>query len=191
MPFIEETLTKEVLLQNPVFTRVRHTVRVKGGRTSTRYCIEHKGAVAVAALTPDGKLLMEKQYRKALDDVIWEIPAGKIDPDETPCEVIAEDGRKGYWLCTGKRELKEETGWEAEDWQPLATICGSVGYTNEKIEIWKCRCTVQGETDPDEGEDVELYEFTLPQLLAMIRRGEIIDAKTITAVLLLAREAGI
>lgn len=191
MPFIEDTIEKEVVLKNPIFTLVKHKVHVKNGGTSTRYVIEHKGAVAIAATTPEGKLLLEKQFRKALDTVVWEIPAGKIDPEEQPCEFTGANGQKAYWLGTGKRELKEETGWEAEDWQPLTTMCGSVGYTNEKIEIWKARCTIKGETNFDYGEDVDLYEFTLPEVLAMVDRGEIYDAKTVIAVLMLAREAGL
>lgn len=187
MAFRQETLDREVVLSNPIFKLVKLTVTTKSG-TGTRYIIEHKGAVAIAALTKENKLLMIRQFRKALDKEVWEIPAGKIDPDEEPCEFISETGLRANWLSVGKRELREETGWQAEDWKPLCSICGSVGYTNEMIEIWTCRCTEMGSTDFDADEDLDLFEIGLDEALAMVKRGDIIDAKTVCAVMMLTGE---
>ncbi|MBR0140212.1 MAG: NUDIX hydrolase [Firmicutes bacterium] len=184
----EKTIKKETVLKNPIFTLVKHTVLTHRGAEKTRYVIEHRGAAAIAALTEDGKLLMVRQYRKALDKVLWEIPAGTVDPDEKPCEFTGSNGRKGVWLSVAKRELKEETGWEGENWEPLGAVCGSVGYCNERIELWRCDCTVRGDTDFDDDEYMELYEMEIPELVAMIERGEIFDAKTVAAVLLIARD---
>ena len=190
MPFVEETLSKETVLDCPIFRLVKHRVSTVSGKISSRYIIEHRGAVAIAALTPEGKLLMIRQFRKSLEKVLWEIPAGMIDPDEQPQEFPSESGIKCFYLGTAKRELKEETGWEAENWRPLFNFHGSVGYTNEKLEIWRCDCTVKGNTDFDDSEDIDLYEMEIPELVNMIRSGEITDGKTVAAILMLAQEEG-
>ncbi|MBQ1384894.1 MAG: NUDIX hydrolase [Firmicutes bacterium] len=185
---VEKTIKKETVLKNPIFTLVKHTVVTGSGAEKSRYIVEHKGAAAIAAVTGEGKLLMVRQYRKAVDQIVWEIPAGKIDPDEEPEEFIGKNGRKGLWRSVAERELREETGWKGVNWEPLCCICGSVGYCSEKIEIWRCDCESRGSTDFDEDEYLELYEMEIPKLVEMIGTGEIFDAKTIAAVLMLDRE---
>lgn len=170
----EKTISSELLMEGPVFSVRRHIVTAKNGKTTLRDIVEHNGGVGVCAMTPENKLLMVRQFRKAAEAVVWEIPAGKTE--------VGEDS-----LTTAKRELKEETGYDAEDFQFLTRFYGTIGYNNEIIEIFKARTTSKGETAFDEHEAIELYEMEIPALLAMIDKGEIIDAKTIVGVLLIAR----
>ena len=109
---------------------------------------------------------------------MWEIPAGKAELGEAS-------------VNTAIRELKEETGYSGENFEFLTKFYGTIGYNNEIIEIFKARATEKGDTDFDEHEAIELYEMELSQLLDMIDRGEIIDAKTIVGILLIAREMDI
>jgi ADP-ribose pyrophosphatase len=170
----EKTIESELLMKGPVFNVRRHIVTAKNGQTTIRDIVEHSGGVGICALTPENRLLMVRQFRKAAEAVVWEIPAGKTEEGEDP-------------LATAKRELKEETGYDAEDFQFLTRFYGTIGYNNEIIEIFKARTTSKGETSFDEHEAIELYEMEIPQLLDMIDRGEIIDGKTIVGILLIAR----
>lgn len=174
----EKTIESELLLKGNVFNVRRHKVIAKGGKIATRDIVEHSGGVAICALTEENKLLMIRQFRKAAESVVWEIPAGKSELGETS-------------LSTAIRELQEETGYSAEHFEPLVQFYGTIGYNNEIIEIFKARATEKGETAFDEHEAIELYEMELPQLLDMIDTGEIIDAKTIVGILLVARQMGI
>ena len=118
MAFTEKTISSEPLYDAGFFKMRKDIVEVRGGRTSVRILISHNGAVAVAALTPEGKILLVKQYRKALEKVLLELPAGKIDDDEVEAEglVPCAPGEESFIsdsLPTAKRELAEETGWQA------------------------------------------------------------------------------
>lgn len=171
----EKTIESELLLKTSIFNVRRHVVTAKGGKTAIRDIVEHNGGVGICALTPENKLLMVRQYRKAAEAVVWEIPAGKTE--------IGEQS-----IMTAKRELKEETGYDAENFQFLTRFYGTIGYNNEVIEIYKAYTTVQGKTNLDEHEAIDVFEIDLPTLLTMIDNGEIIDAKTIVGILLIARE---
>lgn len=174
----EKTIESELLLKGNVFSVRRHKVTAKGGKIAIRDIVEHSGGVAICALTEENKLLMIRQFRKAAEDVVWEIPAGKAEPGEAS-------------IHTAIRELKEETGYSGENFEPLVQFYGTIGYNNEIIEIFKARATEKGDTAFDEYEAIELYEIALPQLLEMIDLGEIVDAKTIVGILLIARQLGI
>ena len=116
----------------------------------------------------------------AAGEVVWEIPAGKL-----------EDGEIGQTLLTAKRELKEETGWEAENWRHLTKFYGTIGYCTEMIDLYRADVTVKGDTHFDPSEAIDLYEMEIPELLKMVESGEIKDAKTIIAILMTARELGL
>lgn len=174
----EKTIESELLLKGSVFNVRRHKVTAKDGKIAIRDIVEHNGGVAICALTPENKLLMIRQFRKAAEAVVWEIPAGKAELGEAS-------------VNTAIRELKEETGYSGENFEFLTKFYGTIGYNNEIIEIFKARATEKGDTDFDEHEAIELYEMELSQLLDMIDRGEIIDAKTIVGILLIAREMDI
>jgi ADP-ribose pyrophosphatase len=177
MTFEEKTIESHVIYKGPIFTLRHHTVQAPGGRTAERDIIEHNGAVAMLARTPQGKLLLVRQYRKAAEAVLWEIPAGKIEPGETDRAEVA------------RRELREETGYACGEMKFLTVFYGAIGYCSERIWLYECRVTEKGETDFDDDEAIDLYEVDLEEALKMVERGDIQDSKTIIAVLWAAREA--
>jgi ADP-ribose pyrophosphatase len=138
--------------------------------------VEHIGGSLLVAITDDGKVLMERQYRKAFEAALLELPAGRTDPGEIP-EV------------TAARELREETGYTAGSIKHMLTFYPTCGYSNETLHIYICRDLTPGETHWDESECIELLEFDPDELIDMIMRNEIKDAKTIIG-LLFARQAG-
>ena len=151
-----------------VFLKVQQdTVQLPEGGTAIREYIRHPGAVAILALLPNGKLLLEKQFRYALQREFLEIPAGKIDPGEDP-------------LATAKRELQEETGYSASHWRHLGTGHACIGYADEKIEYYLATDLTAGENHLDEGEYIELLEMTPDETFVNVMNGNITDSKSIT-----------
>ncbi len=140
------------------------------GKPCKREIVEHTGGAAVLAETEKGVALV-KQFRYAYGEEIYEIPAGKLNAGEDPKEAAA-------------RELKEETGLSAERLTLLTVLYPSPGYTNEKIYVYRAENVSAGESRLDEGEFLNVEYFKRERVLEMIQRGEINDAKTITAVLL-------
>ncbi|MBR3297373.1 MAG: NUDIX hydrolase [Firmicutes bacterium] len=179
MTFEEKSLKTRVIYKGRVFTVRQDEVTTANG-TGIRDIIEHNGGVGIVALTPEKKLIMIRQFRIAAGEVVWEIPAGKL-----------EDGEIGQTLLTAKRELKEETGWEAENWRHLTKFYGTIGYCTEMIDLYRADVTVKGDTHFDPSEAIDLYEMEIPELLKMVESGEIKDAKTIIAILMTARELGL
>lgn len=177
MTIEEKTIESKVMFEGPVFNVRRHQVTSKEGRTALRDIVEHSGGVGICAITPDQKMVMIRQYRKAAETVVWEIPAGKTEQGEET-------------LSTAIRELREETGYQAVDFHRIARFYGTIGYNNEVIEIFRASTTTQGETDFDDNEAIDIFEMDIPVLVAMVERGEIVDAKTIVGILLIAREFG-
>ncbi len=196
MAFTEKTISSEPLYDAGFFKMRKDIVEVRGGRTSVRILISHNGAVAVAALTPEGKILLVKQYRKALEKLLLELPAGKIDDDEVEAEglVPCAPGEESFIsdsLPTAKRELAEETGWQAENWRKLTTIYTCVGFTNEHVDVYSCDVTSRGSTHFDPDEDLDLVEMDLKEAAELAASGGIQDSKTVAALLIIAREKGI
>jgi ADP-ribose pyrophosphatase len=120
----------------------------------------------ILPLLPDGRVLLERQFRYPNDRVFIEFPAGKIDPGEEP-------------LACAKRELEEETGYTAKEWNFVCTIHNAIAYSDEHLDIYLARDLTQGEAKLDEGEFLELFSATVPELLEMVRTGRITDVKTI------------
>ena len=144
------------------------TVRLPNGNTATREMADHQGAIAVVPILPDGSVIFVKQFRYPMGTVMYEIPAGKIDPGEAP-EICAV------------RELSEETGYEAGNWQYLGVIATTPGFTNEVIYLYAAtglHSHIQ-HTDPDEFIAVEA--IPRDKLLPMIEEGILFDGKTLAA----------
>ena len=144
----------------------RDTVRLPDGKTSKREYIRHPGAVVILPVFDDGSILLERQFRYPLQDVFIEYPAGKIDPNEDPLE------------CA-KRELQEETGYTARDWQFVCTIHNAIAYSDEHLDIFLARGLTAGESKLDEGEFLETFTATVPDMLGWIREGKVTDVKTV------------
>ena len=170
MTFEEKTLKSEKIYDGAIINLRRDKVTVQGG-TSYREIIEHNGGAVIAALTEDKKLVMVRQYRKPADKVMLEVPAGKIDPGEKPLDAAV-------------RELKEETGYTAAKVEFLTQFYPSVGYSEEVLYLYLCTGLTPGETNFDENEAIDIEEVELDRLFKMAMSGEIDDAKTLIAILM-------
>lgn len=148
----------------------RDHVTLPNGNDTTREYIHHPGAVAIVPVLADGRVVLVKQCRYPLRTLLWEIPAGKLDHGE------AEDADE----CA-KRELSEETGYEAEHWQRLVSIATTPGFSDEIIHLYKAWSLKQYAQHTDEDEFIGVQAFTPEQLREMIAAGELYDAKTLCA----------
>lgn len=175
MSFEEKTISSEVVYEGPIFKIRKHIVEARGG-TAVRDVVEHSGGAIIVAVTQDGKILMERQFRKAFEQELLELPAGKADPNEDP-------------LVTAGRELKEETGYTAGSVKHLVSFYPTCGYSSEFLHIYICRDLTAGQKQWDPDEDIELLEYDVDELIDMIMHGEIRDSKTIIGILF-ARQAG-
>ncbi|KAF1046699.1 MAG: Methanol dehydrogenase activator [Herbaspirillum frisingense] len=140
----------------------KDTIVLPDGKESIREYIKHPGAVTVLPLFDDGSVLMERQFRYPLDRVFIEFPAGKIDPGEDTLE------------CA-KRELKEETGYTASQWEYVCTIHNAIAYSDEHLVLYVARGL-------KEGEFLDIYKAPLSGLLEQVRNGQITDVKTVIGV---------
>jgi len=170
MIFEEKTISSEMLYEGKILNLRKDTVEAFGDKVSEREIVEHRGGVAIAAVTDDNKMVMVKQFRKPAEKVMLEVPAGKREKDENPIE-------------TAIRELKEETGYTASDIRLLTKFYASVGYSEEIIYVYLCTGLTPGETEFDDNEAIDIVEYDLEELHKMVMSGEIDDAKTIVAIL--------
>lgn len=175
MTYEEKTISSEIVYKGPVFQVRKHIVESYGGE-SVRDIVEHSGGAIMLAVADDGKILMEKQYRKALEQDFLELPAGKADPGESP-EV------------TAVRELSEETGYTAGEVRHLISFYPTCGYSNEHLHIYICKSLSKGEQHLDRDECIELLWLDADEIIELIGKGEIQDGKTIIGILF-ARQAG-
>ncbi len=169
MLFEEATMKTEKIYEGKVLNLRIDTVELPDKRYSKREIVEHPGAVGIIAITEENELVMVKQFRKPVEKFLLEIPAGKLEVNEEPRE-------------TGIRELKEETGYEAGKFEYASEFYSSPGFSNEKIHLFLATELVAGETDLDDGEFVEVSKYPIADLVRKIKRGEIVDSKTIIAI---------
>lgn len=163
---VEIRLDGQTLYDGHFLTLKRDTVRLPDGKTATREFVEHPGAVMVLPLLDDGRVLMERQYRYPVGRVIIEFPAGKLDPQE------------GALACA-QRELREETGYRANEFVYLTRIHPVISYSTEFIDLYLARGLTEGERALDDGEFLETIVVEPAILHEWIRRGEVSDVKTI------------
>lgn len=169
---IEEKVSSEAVYDGCLLHVRKDTAKLPNGNLATREWIKHPGAAAVLPVTEDGKLIFVRQYRYPIQQITLEIPAGKLDSaQEDPLE------------CA-KRELSEETGYEAAEYVFMTKLATTVGFSNERIYIYAAKGLTAGKQHPDADEFINACLLTEDEAVAKIRAGEIIDAKTITAVLL-------
>jgi len=164
---IETQLSSEEVFHGRLLKVLSDRVRLPDGTETVRERIEHPGAVMILAVLDNGKLLFERQFRYAPNQIFLELPAGKIDSGE--CS-----------LDTARRELREETGYKARNWRHLGVMHPCIGYSNERIEIFLAHGLSYVGHELDQGEFLEVVELTLADAVAAVRDGEITDGKTIT-----------
>jgi ADP-ribose pyrophosphatase len=164
--FREERISGEVVYAGKFFKVYKDVVRLPDGTQGMRDYLRHPGAVAIVALTAEGHVVLERQYRYPLGRDLVEIPAGKLEQGEAHLE-------------TGKRELLEETGYTAANWTYLGMVHNAVGYSDEGIELWLATGLTRGQANLDEGEFLEVFTLPFDEALAMAADGRISDVKTI------------
>ncbi len=167
----ETQISREEIFDGVIVHLVRDTVELPNGAKSIREVALHGGAVCVVPVTDEGEIIMERQFRYPFDEVIWEIPAGKIDKGETDL------------LEAAKRELREETGYTAENYTCIGDLYPSPAILSEKIRMYIATGLKKGEQDLDEDEFLDVIKLPFEKVVQMILDGEITDAKTQTAVL--------
>lgn len=174
---IETEVASEPVFDGKLLHVRRDTVRLPDGRLAGREYIVHPGAVLVVPVLPDGRLVIERQFRYPLGRVFIEFPAGKLEPGEPP-------------LATAQRELIEEAGYAAEEWTRLGVIHPLLAYSTEAIELYIATGLTHVGAKLDDGEFLEVGIMSVGEMLAAVDRGLITDAKTVTALLLYARHRG-
>lgn len=173
MLHLQETKVASFELCSGDFLRVLHdTVQLPNGACTSREYVVHPGAVMVIPLLEDThaelRVVLERQFRYPLNQVMIEFPAGKFDPGETS-------------LQCAQRELREETGYSASYWARAGVLHPVISYSTEFIDIWFARGLTAGERQLDEGEFLDVFSATPAELLDMCRDGQVTDAKTLTA----------
>ena len=168
---MKDPLSETILQEDTVYRgRLLHVTLAKvalpNGRTSKRDLVRHPGGVVVVAVTDDGQVYLERQFRTALGCVITELHAGKREPGEDPD-------------LTARRELKEETGLVAQRWEKLGEIITTPGFSDETLHIYLATGLAQQATERDEDEFIELFTLPLETAYQEAMNGALPDAKTI------------
>lgn len=169
---VEELLRSEKVFDGRLIALRKDTVRLPNGRESTREVVVHPGAVAIVPMLDDRKVILVSQYRHAVGKTLMEIPAGTLHPDEKP-----ED-------CA-LRELREETGYIAGRLEKLLSLYLAPGYSTELIHLFLAEDLRPAKSETDEDEFIELVIVPLDEAVVKILKGEIQDAKTVAALLLM------
>jgi ADP-ribose pyrophosphatase len=167
---IETRVASQELLRGHFLHAMRDTVRLPDGKEASREYVIHPGAVMVVAELPDGRLVLERQFRYPVQAVMVEFPAGKLDPGEDS-------------LACARRELLEETGYTARQWARAGVLHPVISYSTEFIDIWFARELTAGERQLDAGEFLDVFSASADELLQWCRDGRVTDAKTLTGML--------
>ena len=167
------TVSSRTVYRGPVFWVSTDHVQEPGGIRVRRDLIHHSGSVVVLAVDDSGKtprILLERQYRHAAGDYLWELPAGRIDPGERE-------------LHAAQRELLEETGYTADRWRRILHFYASPGFVAETMSVYLATGLHAGQAHPEEDEVIYKKLIALPAAVKMVMGGTIRDAKTISSVL--------
>lgn len=170
MIFEEKTVDSTTYFDGRIIKLKVDTVVLPDGRSATRELVNHPGGVGIIALDKDDMVYMVRQYRKPYDEIVLEIPAGKLNYGEDPFQ------------C-GKRELKEEVGVTADNFECLGVYYPTPGFCDEKITLYLATDLQYGNTNPDDDEYLEIEKYKIDDLYTMVMNNEIHDAKTAIAIL--------
>lgn len=165
----EKRISSTKLFQGHTINLRLDIVELPDGRQAQREVVEHPGAVAVVPLLDDETVILVNQYRAPIERITLEIPAGKLEPGESP-EICAA------------RELEEETGYRAEKFELKGAFYTTPGFSNEIMYLFVASGLTVAKSHPDIDEFVETRKFNLKELLQMVKAGEIIDAKTLVGI---------
>ena len=168
----EKTISSKSIYEGKIISLRVEDVKLPDGNIAKRELVKHPGAVAIIPITADGKLILVKQYRKALNRTIIEIPAGRIEVGEAP-------------FITAKRELEEETDYGAGNFTYIQSFATSPGFADEIIHLYLAEelYNIENPAEGDEDEFIELVEVTVEEAEKLVVSGEIYDAKTAFAIL--------
>jgi ADP-ribose pyrophosphatase len=171
-----KVLSSKVVFEVPLFRICHDTIVEPSGSRNERDVIRHNGSVVILALDKskskrDPWVVIERQYRHAAGQFLWELPAGKLESGEEPLE-------------GAQRELAEETGYRAKKWKPLVEFWASPGFLGESMKVFVAEGLSAGPTNPDEDEEIDFRLVRLSEILKMIAKGAIQDGKTLSSVLL-------
>jgi ADP-ribose pyrophosphatase len=172
--FTERTLASDSVYRGGFFEVLKDEVRRPDGKPAVREYIKHPGAVMMVPLLDEDTVVLVRQFRYPLRRHFIEVPAGKMEPGEDP-------------LATAKRELIEECGYEAANWQHLTTLHPCIGYSNERIELYLARDLHHVGAGPDDGEFLEVLPTPIDQALEWVREGKITEVKAIIGLMWLER----
>lgn len=171
MSYIEKTMKSEKVYEGKILNLRIDTVELPDKKYSKREIVEHPGAVSIIPINENNEVYLVKQYRKAIDKEILEIPAGKIEIGEEPKDCAI-------------RELKEETGLEAESIDYMFEFYTSPGFSNEKMYLFIAKGLIKGEATPDTDEYIDIEKIHLDELINMVKNGQISDSKTLVGILM-------
>lgn len=161
-----KVISSKEVLKNKLFRVVDEVATDPSGFEIHRNIVRHPGSAVMMAVDNEDRVLLVKQFRLPAQKELWELPAGRLDPGESPEEAA-------------KRELREETGFDAKEWTLLSSFWASPGYVDEKMNLFLAKDLTEGKAEPMEDERIEIGWFGKDELQQMVRRGEIQDAKTL------------
>lgn len=167
----EKTIKRKLVYAGKIINLCIDRVLMSNGREALREIVEHPGAAAVVPVLPDGKVILVKQYRKAVSEVLLEIPAGKLEKGESVRDCAV-------------RELEEETGFRVGKIRKILEFFPSPGFSSENIHLFEAGDLKKGRKNLQDDELIEVVSLTVPEILQLIHRGKIRDAKTIIGILL-------
>lgn len=170
---MEKTIESRSIYNGKMINLRVDSVELPNGNTANREIVEHPGAVCIAAVTDDNDLVLVRQFRKPVEEMLLELPAGKLEPGEDPKDCAA-------------RELAEETGYSAKRLEYMFSFYTSPGFSDEVMHMYSAHGLIAGDDNQDDDEMVELIPIKLDNAIGMALSGRIKDAKTLVGILLLA-----
>jgi len=165
-----KVLVSEMIYEGPVFGVRRDEVLEPSGLRARREVITHPGSVVVLPVLPDGRIVMVRQYRHATKQYLWELVAGRKEPEETPKQGAA-------------RELLEETGYHAKRFEVFLEVFPTPGFLEERMYIVLAEGLTPGEARPEEDEKIEVRAYRVKELAEMMKKGQLKDAKSVAGIL--------
>jgi ADP-ribose pyrophosphatase len=179
---VAELLSSEVVFKGSLFRVLHDKIVEPSGKHNERDIIRHNGSVVILAIDSSKSkknpwIVIERQYRHAANQYLWELPAGKLEAGEDP-------------LAGAQRELAEETGYSAKKWKPLVEYYASPGFLGESMKVFVAEGLIAGDAHPEADEEIDFRLVKFSDVLKMIEKGAIKDGKTLTSVLLYAHLHG-